>query len=128
MTKKSAANCDEARPTGTDLRSEDRLQLTKTRNKARRLTEYCVKCEDIGTCQLGKSLASTHKEFCGNEVGNDFKYCAKCSHTLNGNCPIDKANIALELQEQLAVCTRKRGLGLPLCLLRLDVLFPENKV
>lgn len=125
MTKKSNAPPVRLGADQPELFSDERLLRNRVRNRARRLTEFCLKCKDLGVCKLGQALAAIQSGHCGKEVGNDFRYCAKCSHTLNGTCPIDKADIAEQLQEQLAVCTGRHGFELPLCLLRFDVFFPN---
>lgn len=102
--------------------STDRIRRIRVRNRARRLTEYCVACDDIRSCQFGQLLKNIHETACVTQVGEDFHYCSKCAHTLNGDCPIDQAQLSDALHEQLARCTAKRGYRLPLCLLRFDVL------
>lgn len=122
MDKNEYIKASNPEPASADFFSADRIRRIRIRNKARRLTEYCVVCNDIKACQFGQLLKTIHETSCALQVGQDFMYCSKCEHTLNGDCPIDKAELSEALHEQLGRCTAKRGYGLPLCLLRLDVL------
>ena len=109
-------------PVADNVFTDERVARIRVRNKARRLTALCLACEDIADCPFGLQLKEIHENFCSAQVGNDFRYCAKCHLTLTGDCPIDAAEMAEDLYEQLGRCTAKRGLSLPLILVRLDVL------
>lgn len=106
------------------LYTTEELATIRVRGKARALTELCVACRDLGECQLGKRLVQLYRDSCEPQVGDDFRYCASCSRTLDGSCVIDRASLAEELHEQLAVCTRKRGFDMPFHILRWDVVLP----
>lgn len=106
--------------------TEAEIQTVRTRGKARALARLCVECNDRSTCILGCKLVRIHQEVCAPQTGNDFQRCASCSHTIDGTCAIDKASLAEELHEQLAVCTAKRRFDMPFILLRWDVLFGKK--
>ena len=104
------------------LFSEERVHRIRLRYKARRLTEYCLACDETGSCGVGRRLTTVHQNCCVTHVGADFRHCASCSLTLTATCPIDQAALADALHRQLAHCTDKRRTALPLCLIRFDVL------
>lgn len=105
-----------------DLFSDERIARCKLRNRVRRLTELCIECRDLGACAFGMDAKRMHETYCQPQVGNNFRRCSGCSCTLTDECPVDKARLADTLHAQLAICTAKRGLSLPLCLVRFDVI------
>lgn len=116
---------DRAPGPATALYSDDEVQTIRARGKARRLTELCVSCADLKSCELGKVLDRLHADHCRPEIGDQFRRCTDCRHTLQSDCAVDQANVAPALHEQLAVCTEKRGFDMPFCLVRWDVLLGE---
>jgi len=126
MKKMKPATAFTVQETPLEFFSKERVGLVQARRKARRLTEYCIACEEIHKCRFGQQLRDIHEACCASEVGHEFLYCASCSHTLIESCPIDKTLISDELHEQLARCNEKRGFAFPLCLLRFDVLVPSG--
>lgn len=124
MTRtKPVAMKDPARIPAGKLFPQERIRALKTRGKARILSQLCIACGDIASCDLGRRLENIYRQVCQPQVGNDFRHCAKCVHTLERTCAIDRASLAEALHEQLGVCTLKRGFDMPLAIVRWDVLF-----
>lgn len=122
MAKTKAAPSYIPKPESSDLFSDERIRRVRVRNKVRRLTELCLDCKDLSDCRFGQQVKNLHEKSCKPQVGDEFRYCAGCLYTLGGECEVDKANLSDSLHQQLAHCTSKRGYGLPLLLIRFDVI------
>lgn len=108
--------------------SAEQITAIRTRGKARALARLCLGCEDLSGCTLGCKLVQIHRSVCAPQVGDDFKHCSTCAHTLDGSCPIEQASLAVELHDQLGVCTRKRGFDMPFLILRWDIALGHTSI
>lgn len=103
--------------------TSERIDTLRLRRRIRLLTELCIDCDEGSKCLVGSKIISLHNDHCKDQVGNDFKYCAKCSHTMGNKCPVDQKKLGDSVHQQLAYCTKKRGCSLPFPLIRFDIFF-----